>query len=269
MSGIFACNMGVRPGENLSPLLISMFLNDFAGDLSKKYNGLTEINALARILGTDDIEFFINMYVLLYADDTLVLAESPSELQSALNEVSVYCKNWDLYVNKKKTKVVIFSRGKVKTKYHFKMGDMDVDTDFEYEYLGVVFNFNGKFSKALSERITPARKAMFGLNAKAVSLQLPPDIQIDLFDKMILPICLYGSEVWGYTNLDPLEIFYRKFLKRVLGVYKTTPNCMVYGEVGRFPLANMVHNRMISFWIKVSDPEGKASKFSNIFYKLI
>jgi len=44
---------------------------------------------------------------------------------------------------------------------------------------------------------------------------------------------------------------------------------MVYGEVGRFPLANMVHNRMISFWIKVSDSEGKASKFSNIFYKLI
>ena len=269
MSGIFACNMGVRQGENLSPLLFSMFLNDFAIDLSKKYSGLTEINSLSRILGTNEIEFFINMYVLLYADDTLVFAESPSELQCALNEISVYCKKWDLYVHKTKTKVVIFSRGKVKTKYNFKMGDMDVNTDFEYEYLGVVFNFNGKFKKAITERITPARKAMFGLNAKAVSLQLPPDIQIDLFDKMILPICLYGSEVWGYTNLDPLEIFYRKFLKRVLGVYKTTPNCMVYGEVGRFPLANMVHNRMISFWIKVSDPEGKASKFSNIFYKLI
>ena len=35
---------------------------------------------LSRILCSDDIEFFINMYTLLYADDTLVFAESPEEL---------------------------------------------------------------------------------------------------------------------------------------------------------------------------------------------
>ena len=49
-SGIFACNMGVRQGENLSPLLFSIFLNDFGETLSEKYNGLTELNSLSRIL---------------------------------------------------------------------------------------------------------------------------------------------------------------------------------------------------------------------------
>ena len=29
ISGLFACNMGVRQGENLSPLLFALFLNDF------------------------------------------------------------------------------------------------------------------------------------------------------------------------------------------------------------------------------------------------
>ena len=43
---------------------------------------------------------------------------------------------------------------------------------------------------------------MFGFNAKAVRLQLPPDIQIDQFKKMIVPICLYGSEIWGYANTE-------------------------------------------------------------------
>ena len=39
-SGLFACNLGVRQGENLSPLLFALFLNDFETSLSVKYNGL-------------------------------------------------------------------------------------------------------------------------------------------------------------------------------------------------------------------------------------
>ena len=103
-------------------------------------------------------------------------------------------------------------------------------------YLGVVFNFNGKFTKAIVERMAPARKAMFGLNQKALNLQLPPDIHIDLFEKMISPIFLYGCEIWGYSNLELVEVFFRKFIKRVLCLNKSTPNCMVYGEVGKRPL---------------------------------
>jgi hypothetical protein len=42
---------------------------------------------------------------------------------------------------------------------------------------------------------------------------------------------------------------------------------MVYGEAGKYPIANLIHSRMISFWIKVS--EGKASKLSSLIYRLI
>lgn len=267
ISGIFACNVGVRQGENLSPLLFAIFLNDFETSLSTKYNGLTTVTELSRLLSTDDINFFINMYTLLYADDTLVFAESPEEMQLALNGVGDYCHKWGLSINKTKTKVIIFSRGKVKRKFHFKIGNIDIDTSSEYEYLGILFNFNGSFGKAIEERITPARKAMFGLNEKAANLLLPPDIHIDLFEKMIAPILLYGSEVWGYGNVEPLEIFYRAFIKRVLGLNKNTPNCIVYGEVGKYPIIHRVHHRMISFWIKIS--EGKQTKLSSIIYKLI
>ena len=267
ISGVFACNMGVRQGENLSPLLFALFLNDFEISLSRKYNGLTYINELSRILGTEDIDFFLNMYILLYADDTLVLAESPEEMQLALDEVGSYCNKWCLSINKTKTKVVIFSKGKVKKQHHFKIENVDIDTDSEYCYLGTIFNFNGKFTKAINERISPARKAMFGLNQKAVNLLLPPDIHIDLFEKMIAPIFLYGCEVWGYGNLEPLDIFYRAFIKRVLGLGKSTPNCIVYGEVGKYPVAHRVFSRMISFWARIS--EGKLTKLSSIMYRLI
>ena len=114
ISGLFACNVGVRQGENLSPLLFAMFLNDFESSLRSKYDGLTTINELSRVLETDDIEYFLNMYILLYADDALVMAESPEQLQLALNEVGVYCNKWGLSINETKTEVVIFSTGIVK-----------------------------------------------------------------------------------------------------------------------------------------------------------
>ena len=119
----------------------------------------------------------------------------------------------------------------------------------------------------MKDRITPARKATFSLNEKAVKLLLPPDIHMDLFEKMITPILLYGCEIWGSTTIEPLEIFYRKFVKRMLGISKSTPNCIVYGEVGRKPLQNQIYNRMISFWVKIS--EGKTSKLSTLMYSLI
>ena len=42
-----------------------------------------------------------------------------------------------------------------------------------------------------------ANKAVFALLKKIRNLSLQFDIQIDLFDKMIKPILLYGCELWG------------------------------------------------------------------------
>ena len=50
--------------------------------------------------------------ILLYADDTLLMAESPEELQMALNNLKDYCDLWQMEVNTQKTKLVIFFRGK-------------------------------------------------------------------------------------------------------------------------------------------------------------
>ena len=53
-----------------------------------------------------------------------------------------------------------------------------------------------------------ARKAMFSLVRKARKLFLPIDIQLHLFDSMIIPILLYGAEVWGCETVDIIDQFY-------------------------------------------------------------
>jgi hypothetical protein len=48
---------------------------------------------------------------LSFADDLVILSESQSSLQSALNKLENYCHKWQLTVNKNKTEVMIFHTG--------------------------------------------------------------------------------------------------------------------------------------------------------------
>ena len=248
LSSFFSCNIGVRQGENMSPILFAIYLNDFQESLCKFYKGLESL--------TDDIqnelEVFMKMYVLLYADDTIILAETATELQNSLYGLASYCSKWSLQVNIDKTKIVIFSRGKVKKIPKFFLGTEEIKVCDDYIYLGIKFNYNGLFTKAIEKQIDQARKAMFIVLEKARKLQLPIDIILELFDKCVVPILLYGSEVWGWSNLRELEIFHRSFLRLIFRTYKFTPNCMLYGESGATDMETKIKQRMVNFWAKIN-----------------
>ena len=58
-------------------------------------------------------------------------------------------------------------------------------------------------------------------------------------------------KIWGYENSKILEQIHLKFCKRILKFRNTTPNFIVYGELGRFPLEIRVKLRTISYWCKL------------------
>ena len=63
-----------------------------------------------------------------------------------------------------------------------------------------------------------ASKAMFALLSKGRVLQLPVDIMLEMFNKTVLPIMLYGCEVWGFGKNDMLDTVFLKFCKYLLGL---------------------------------------------------
>ena len=77
---------------------ISFYVNDLGETLLHK--GFAGI----------DIRFF-KLYLLLCADDGVLLAENAEELLDVLNILNEYCSRWRLVVNTDKTKVIILRRG--------------------------------------------------------------------------------------------------------------------------------------------------------------
>ena len=110
-------------------------------------------------------------------------------------------------------------------------------------------------------------RAMFYLISKARRLDLPIDIQLQLFDSTVLPILLYGCEIWGYSNVSVLENLHLKFLKILLGVHSKTCNNMVYGERGRYPLNITIKQRVVGYWARMLS--GKETKLTRLVYNQV
>ena len=62
----------------------------------------------------DDIFTYFKILVLLYADDTVLFAETETVLQNNLNIFKAYCDTWKLNINYKKTKIMIFGIRNIK-----------------------------------------------------------------------------------------------------------------------------------------------------------
>jgi len=89
---------------------------------------------------------FVKLFALLYADDTIWISESASELLNALNVYADYCKKWEPTVNISKTKIIVFSRGRCPN-YRFTYSDELLEIVSEFKYLGVLFSRCGSFYK--------------------------------------------------------------------------------------------------------------------------
>ena len=130
-----------------------------------------------------------------------------------------------------------------------------------------MFNFNGKYTKAINKQILQAKRASYSLIAKARKFQLPVDMQLHLFDTCILPILLYGCEVWGFSKLQNIEIFHNQFCKFLLKIGPKSINNITLGELGRFKVEKFVKQRMLNFWVKINT--SKDSKVSMAMYQKV
>ena len=103
------------------------------------------------------------------------MAESREDLQVRLNIFGEYCQKWKLKVNVEKNKIFIFSRVRPLEDIHFSLNGSEIEIVNEFNYLGI--------------------QAMYEVLKRGRTHSLSVECQLELFDKMVKPMLLYGSEM--------------------------------------------------------------------------
>ena len=247
----FKPKVGVRQGDNLSPNLFKIFINDLPDIFDKE----------------DDQVQLENNFIssLLYADDLMLLSTSKAGLQRCIDKLASYSDDNCLTVNLKKTKIVVFCKSGKLSQECFYYNGTQIQNSTTYKYLGIMFSSSGTFSYCQSDLYKRALRAQFKLSECFSSLTPKLDTFTHLFEHTIEPIVLYGSEIWGTVNIlsskikkadfnleqlfehflcDKLQI---KFLKYISKMNKKSTNIVILSEFGRYPLCIKVISNTCNF----------------------
>ncbi len=61
-------------------------------------------------------------------------------------------------------------------------------------------------------------------------------LHCDLFNTLVHSTASYACEIWvDSKKIEVIKVVYRRFLKSLLGVQKTTSTSIVLAEFGKFP----------------------------------
>ena len=246
----FLTTLGAKQGDSLGPTLFNIFVDD----IKSSFIDNTQTKPVS--LGVHTFNH------LLYADDLVILSESPTGLQHCLNALDNYCDKWRLNINIKKTKAMILSKTERKAKtdsntYLFDLNDNRLELVKEYKYLGLTVTCNGKLNYAAEILSQKARKAFFGLKANIPSSDsLSVQKWLKLYNSMITPILTYGSEIWiadhkiNIENLHNLsfEKTQNMIMKQILGVHGKSTNLAIHAELGLEPLCFKAFKLMFKYY---------------------
>ena len=251
----FDLDCGVRQGCVLSPLLFNLFINNLIRIMRHSNIGIH----------SPALPYPLSM--LLYADDIVLLADSPECLQQLIDLFRRYCLDWALTVNARKSKAMIFNKPSSFARHHvFHYGHESLETVNEFCYLGVYLTADLKWNRMashISSRSSWALSKLLGIGS--VLRYLSPAALVQMFKALVRSRLEYAAEVWAPTSFlwpqaDKIQ------LKWVRAVWNLPPNSSTMAplcELTLWPLILRRHYLRLSFLWSLSH-----SAASSIHYQL-
>ena len=153
--------------------MFSLFINELANEIIQKgKHGIS--------LSPD----LIQMLIMLFSDDVILLSFTITGLQHQLNILNDTANNLGLVVNLNKSNVVVFRNGghlALREKWFYNGTRLAVVN--QYKYLGVIFSTGLTFSYCLEDMASRAKKGVVGILKLLWTLaEQSPTLFFRLFD---------------------------------------------------------------------------------------
>ena len=185
MTDSFSVESGVRQGDNLAPTLFTLYINDLIPVINELDVGVS--------IGDSKIS------ILLYADDIVLLYDSPYGIQQQLNILEDWLKTWHTKANVDKTKIVQFRpRTTRQSIAKFFIDGENVTVTDSYTYRGVLL------TQYTDHKLTAGRLARSASRAssKLISIyfenkDLPWRVFTHVHNSVVSPVMDYASAIWG------------------------------------------------------------------------
>ena len=159
--------VGVRQGCVMSPWLFNVYMDGVIKEVKARIAGIG-----VKMSNNGDVW---NTWTCLYADDTVLLAESERYLQKVVSEFENVCMRRKLKVNVGKSKVMIFEKREYEvidfgTQYRIakeertgckiKLGRENLEEVDSFKYLGAVLCKHGSMDGEVRERSIQGRRVI-------------------------------------------------------------------------------------------------------------
>ena len=249
MTTWFAMHCSIRQGDVLAPTVFNVYINDLISVIKNLDCGL--------MLGETMI------YVLIYADDVILISDRPQCIHTMLDALHEWCYKWRMCVNEAKTQVMHFRSNQTpRTNDEFIYNGKPLYIVDHYRYMGLELNEQLDFTHTANTLAAARSRALGGILHKYFKIHgMQFKVFKKLFDTCVIPVLNYGSELWGYKCYQKLETVLHKFLKVYLGLTITAPTAMILGDSGIYPLRIMRKVNIISMFYKLSHlPEDRLLK---------
>ena len=186
-----------------------------------------------------------------YADDIVILGDTPSNLQPMLDKISLFSMKVNLKINVSKTK--LFTTHPDPNQLLALNGER-IEQVSEFRYLGSTILPNGQAKNEIPQRISNARLAFTQLSKALWSRSdISLHTKLHVYRVSIRPVLLYGCETWPLraTDNQALKVFDRWCLRRIANIRwpDRVSNEELYRRCDDIPcLSNLMQQRRLQWF---------------------
>ena len=187
----------------------------------------------------------------LYADDICILAPSIRGLKALLKVCELYCVEWDIGLNAKKSRNMYFGK-RTSIQCDIILDGKKVEWADEWCYLGVTLKSAKEFGCSVSDRIKKfyrCANSILRIDGRSNDM-----VMLRLMESHCIPLLTYAVEVIHIINRDDrrqLRVAYNSVFRKIFGYRMSQSVSALQSFLSRPTWEELVESRKNKFFARV------------------